>query len=143
MVFFGNLFFLNFKLLLILVPPEMKVIENAIANAGLQKTDIDWLVMHQANQRIIDASAERLGLTPDRVVSNLSEFGNTSAASIPLALDGAVRNGSIKKGDKVRGALSPARSLVRALCIRESRPLICDLSLLPRCRLRWPVLVQG
>ena len=60
---------------------------------------MDFLVMHQANQRILDAAAERLGLTSDRVVSNLSEYGNTSAASIPLALDGAVRSGIIKKGD--------------------------------------------
>lgn len=76
-----------------------QVIENALENAGLKKEDVDFLVMHQANQRILDAAAERLGLTSDRVVSNLSEYGNTSAASIPLALDGAVRNGTIKKGD--------------------------------------------
>ena len=101
------------------------MIENALVNAGLQKEQVDWLVMHQANQRIMDAAAERLGLPPgiseshyggpaqslsydiffllaERVVSNLSEYGNTSAASIPLALDGAVRDGSIKKGDVVR-----------------------------------------
>jgi 3-oxoacyl-[acyl-carrier-protein] synthase-3 len=76
-----------------------QVIENALENAGLKKEDVDFLVMHQANQRILDAAAERLGLTSDRVVSNLSEYGNTSAASIPLALDGAVRSGTIKKGD--------------------------------------------
>lgn len=76
-----------------------QVIENALENAGVKKEEVDWLVMHQANQRIIDAAAERIGLPPDRVVSNLSKYGNTSAASIPLALDGAVRSGSIKKGD--------------------------------------------
>ena len=76
-----------------------QVIENALENAGLKKEDVDFLVMHQANQRILDAAAERLGLSSDRVVSNLSEYGNTSAASIPLALDGAVRSGMIKKGD--------------------------------------------
>lgn len=57
--------------------------------------------MHQANQRIIDAAAQRLGLSPERVVSNLAEYGNTSAASIPLALDEAVRSGNIKSGDVI------------------------------------------
>jgi len=78
-----------------------QVIENALNNAGLQKEDVDWLVMHQANKRIMDAAAERLGLSSEQVVTNLSEYGNTSAASIPLALDGAVRDGSIKKGDVI------------------------------------------
>jgi len=55
--------------------------------------------MHQANQRILDAAAQRLGMPADRVVSNLAEYGNTSAASIPLALDEAVRGGRIKDGD--------------------------------------------
>lgn len=79
----------------------LQVIEAAIDKAGLQKDDIDWLVMHQANQRILDAAAQRLGLPSERVVSNLSEYGNTSAASIPLALDEAVRAGNIKDGDVV------------------------------------------
>jgi 3-oxoacyl-[acyl-carrier-protein] synthase-3 len=57
--------------------------------------------MHQANQRILDSAAQRLGLPSERVVSNLSEYGNTSAASIPIALDEAVRQGKIKQGDKV------------------------------------------
>lgn len=77
------------------------VIESALEKAGLQKTDVDWLVMHQANQRIMDAAAERLGLPAERVISNLAEYGNTSAASIPLALDEAVRGGQIKKGDVI------------------------------------------
>lgn len=66
--------------------------------AGLTAADIDWLVMHQANQRILDSVAQRLELPPDRVVSNIARYGNTSAASIPLALDEAVRAGSIKPG---------------------------------------------
>ena len=66
--------------------------------AGLAARDIDWLVMHQANQRILDSVAQRLELPADRVVSNIARFGNTSAASIPLALDEAVRAGSIKPG---------------------------------------------
>ncbi|GIL80876.1 hypothetical protein Vretifemale_9939 [Volvox reticuliferus] len=77
------------------------VIDGALAKANLQKDAVDWLVMHQANQRILDAAAQRLGLPADRVVSNLSQYGNTSAASIPLALDEAVRGGRIQKGDKI------------------------------------------
>lgn len=77
------------------------VIDGALAKAGMQKEDVDWLVMHQANQRILDAAAQRLGLPSERVVSNLAQYGNTSAASIPLALDQAVRGGLIKPGDKL------------------------------------------
>ncbi len=76
-----------------------QVIETALSRANLTKEDIDWLVMHQANQRILDAAAQRLGLPAERVVSNLAEYGNTSAASITLALDEAVRRGSIKQGE--------------------------------------------
>lgn len=75
------------------------VLEAALSKAGLQASEVDWLVMHQANQRILDAAAQRLGMPADRVVSNLSEYGNTSAASIPLALDEAVRGGRIRDGD--------------------------------------------
>ncbi|KAJ9521733.1 hypothetical protein QJQ45_015349 [Haematococcus lacustris] len=94
------------------------VIEEALAAAGLQKEDINWLVMHQANKRILDSVAERLGLPPDRVVSNLAEYGNTSAGSIPLALDEAVRDKRIKQGDVVAMAgfgagLTWAASIVR------------------------------
>ncbi|PNH09494.1 3-oxoacyl-[acyl-carrier-protein] synthase 3 [Tetrabaena socialis] len=77
------------------------VIDGALAKANLTKESVDWLVMHQANQRILDAAALRLGLPADRVVSNLAQYGNTSAASIPLALDEAVRGGLIKPGDKI------------------------------------------
>ena len=75
---------------------------NNMADAGLPGPEaIDWLVLHQANQRILDAAAARLGVPPDRVISNLAEYGNTSAASIPLALDEAVRDGRIKPGEVV------------------------------------------
>ncbi len=67
-----------------------EVIEKALYRANLTTSDIDWLVLHQANQRIMDAVSERLKLPPEKVISNLSEYGNTSAASIPLALDEAV-----------------------------------------------------
>lgn len=77
------------------------VIESALIKANVKKEEVDWLVMHQANQRILDACADRLSLPKERVVSNLSEYGNTSAASIPLALDEAVRSGKIQPGDKI------------------------------------------
>jgi len=77
------------------------VVEGALAKAGMGKEDIDWLVCHQANQRILDAAAQRLGMPSERVISNLAEYGNTSAASIPLALDEAVRAGKVKEGDVV------------------------------------------
>lgn len=75
------------------------VIDSALDAAGCTKEEVDWLVMHQANARILDAAAQRLGLPSERVVTNLSEYGNTSAASIPLALDEAVRGGKVKPGD--------------------------------------------
>jgi len=76
-----------------------EVIEKALYRANLTTSDIDWLVLHQANQRIMDAVSDRLKLPPEKVISNLGEYGNTSAASIPLALDEAVRSGKVKKGD--------------------------------------------
>lgn len=75
------------------------VLEAALKKAGMESSEVDWLVMHQANQRILDAAAQRLNIAPDRVVSNLAEYGNTSAASIPLVLDEAVRGGKIRDGD--------------------------------------------
>uniref|UniRef100_A0A7C9FQP8 beta-ketoacyl-[acyl-carrier-protein] synthase III n=1 Tax=Opuntia streptacantha TaxID=393608 RepID=A0A7C9FQP8_OPUST len=73
-------------------------IEAALQKAGLSVSNIDWLLLHQANQRIIDAVATRLEFPPERVISNLAHYGNTSAASIPLALDEAVRRGDVKPG---------------------------------------------
>eukprot|EP00887_Chlorella_sp_A99_P007979 scaffold12.g7979.t1 len=75
------------------------VIEAALANAGMTKEQLDWLVLHQANMRILSAAADRLGVPAERVVSNLAQYGNTSAASIPLVLDEAVRRGDIKPGE--------------------------------------------
>lgn len=74
-------------------------IEKALGEAGLPASSIDWLLLHQANQRIIDAVASRLDIPSDKVISNLANYGNTSAASIPLALDEAVRGGKVKAGD--------------------------------------------
>lgn len=73
----------------------------AAANAGVAIPDIDWFVPHQANQRIIKGVGDRLGLDEDKVVSTVAMHANTSAASIPLALDTAIRDGRIKRGDLV------------------------------------------
>jgi 3-oxoacyl-[acyl-carrier-protein] synthase III len=77
------------------------VIDKALFKAQLQVADVDWLILHQANQRIMDAVAERLGLPPEKIVSNVAEYGNTSAASIPIALNAAVRSGKIRPGDTI------------------------------------------
>lgn len=71
------------------------------ANAGISIPDVDWFVPHQANQRIIKGVGDRLGLDEDKVVSTVAMHANTSAASIPLALDAAIRDGRIRKGDLV------------------------------------------
>lgn len=75
------------------------VIEDAYDATGLTSDDLDWFIPHQANKRIIDASAKKLGISPDKVVTTVQLHGNTSAGSIPLALDAAVRDGRVKRGD--------------------------------------------
>ena len=75
------------------------VLSEVLAEAGLTPADIDWVVPHQANQRILDATARKLGLPPEKVVVTVDRHANTSAASVPLALDTAVRDGRIKPGD--------------------------------------------
>ena len=77
------------------------VIEDAFRATGTTAADIDWFVPHQANKRIIDDSAEKLGIAPEKVVITVGQHGNTSAASIPLALNVAIKDGRIKKGDLV------------------------------------------
>ena len=77
------------------------VMEETIAEAGLKPGDIDWFVPHQANRRILEGTARKLGISEDRIVMTLDRHGNTSAASIPLALDVAVKDGRIKRGDLV------------------------------------------
>ena len=77
------------------------VIEDSFTAAGISADDIDWFIPHQANRRIIDASAKKLGIAPEKVVVTVEKHGNTSAASIPLAVDVAVRDGRIKLGDLV------------------------------------------
>lgn len=77
------------------------VVEELLEEKKLSGADIDWLVPHQANIRIIEATAKKLGLPMDKVVQTVSLHGNTSAASIPLALDSAVRAGNIKTGQNI------------------------------------------
>ena len=76
-----------------------KIVDETLSANQLQKSDIDWLVPHQANIRIIQATAKKLKMSMDQVVVTVQNHGNTSAASIPLALDVAVRDGRIKRGD--------------------------------------------
>lgn len=76
-----------------------RIVDETLAANQLQKTDIDWLVPHQANIRIISATAKKLSMPMDRVVVTVDQHGNTSAASVPLALDCAVRDGRIKRGE--------------------------------------------
>lgn len=78
-----------------------RIVDETLAANNMQKSDIDWLVPHQANIRIINATAKKLSMSMDHVVVTVHEHGNTSAASIPLAFDIAMRDGRIKQGDTV------------------------------------------
>jgi len=76
-----------------------RIVDETLEKSGLEKSDIDWLIPHQANIRIIRATAKKLRMPMDHVVVTVAEHGNTSAASVPLALDVAVRDGRIKRGE--------------------------------------------
>jgi 3-oxoacyl-[acyl-carrier-protein] synthase-3 len=76
-----------------------RIVDETLAYNKMKKSDLDWLIPHQANYRIITATAKKLGMTMDQVVVTVDKHGNTSAASVPLALDEAVRSGKIKRGD--------------------------------------------
>jgi 3-oxoacyl-[acyl-carrier-protein] synthase-3 len=77
------------------------VLTEVLADAGLSAADVDWVVPHQANARILDATAKKLGLPSEKVVMTVDRHANTSAASVPLAFDTAVKDGRIKRGDIV------------------------------------------
>lgn len=77
------------------------IAEEVCANAGVATADVDWLIPHQANIRIIEATGKKLGIDRDKVIVTVDRHGNTSAASVPLALDEAVRDGRIQRGQKV------------------------------------------
>jgi 3-oxoacyl-[acyl-carrier-protein] synthase-3 len=78
-----------------------RIVDETLAHNNMDKSDLDWLIPHQANYRIISATAKKLGMTMDQVIVNVDRFGNTSAASVPLALDEAIRAGKIKRGDNL------------------------------------------
>jgi 3-oxoacyl-[acyl-carrier-protein] synthase-3 len=95
-----------------------EAVEGALEQSGFRSEDIDWFVPHQANKRIIDGVARKLGLAPEQVVLTLDRHGNTSAASIPLALNDAVTDRRIKRGDLVMleamgGGLTWGATLIR------------------------------
>jgi 3-oxoacyl-[acyl-carrier-protein] synthase-3 len=75
------------------------IVDETLEMNQLDKSDIDWLVPHQANIRILEATAKKLNMSMDRVIVTIDRHGNTSAASIPLALDTAIREGKIKRGE--------------------------------------------
>lgn len=94
------------------------VVEETLAAHGFTADELDWLIPHQANRRILDAIARRLNLPAERVVDTVAEHGNTSAASVPLALDVAVRDGRVQRGDLLLleafgGGLTWGSALVR------------------------------
>ncbi|NNC51642.1 MAG: ketoacyl-ACP synthase III [Erythrobacter sp.] len=77
------------------------VLKEVLADAGVESSDVDWVVPHQANARILDATARKLGLSTDKIVVTVDQHANTSAASVPLAFDVARKDGRIKQGDLV------------------------------------------
>ena len=94
------------------------VLRETLASSGFEANDIDWVVPHQANARILDATARKLGLPPEKVIVTVDQHANTSAASVPLAFDVGIRDGRIKKGDLVMfeamgGGFTWGASLVR------------------------------
>jgi 3-oxoacyl-[acyl-carrier-protein] synthase-3 len=78
-----------------------RIVDETLEENGLDRSEIDWLVPHQANIRIIEATAKRLGMPMDKVILTLQEHGNTSAGSVPMALDVAIRDGRIRRGDLI------------------------------------------
>jgi len=75
------------------------ILDNLFRKMNFSSKDVDWLVLHQANQRILDAVGDRLKISREKILSNLEKYGNTSAATIPLMMDEAVRNYRIKQND--------------------------------------------
>ena len=98
------------------------ILETLLQETGTSAQAIDWLLLHQANQRILDAVAERLEIPNDKVLSNLAHFGNTSAATIPLMLDEAVRDGRIVPGHRIASSGFGAGLSWGAALLRWSGP---------------------
>ncbi len=94
------------------------IVEETLAHNNMDRSEIDWLIPHQANLRIIQATAKRLGMSMEKVILTLQEYGNTSAASVPMALDVAVRSGQVTRGqllllEAFGGGLTWGSALVR------------------------------
>jgi 3-oxoacyl-[acyl-carrier-protein] synthase-3 len=102
------------------VTKTAEMCERLLRRNNLTPDDIDLFVSHQANRRIISSAADRVGLSPDKVVINIDRFGNTTAATIPLALNDAVEAGRLKKGDRVLLASVGAGFTVGAMLMRWS-----------------------
>jgi 3-oxoacyl-[acyl-carrier-protein] synthase-3 len=90
----------------------------SLAKANIKAEDVNWIIPHQANQRILDATIKRLGIPSEKLISTVALHGNTSAASIPLALDVAVSQGKIKQGDilaiqAIGGGLTWGSAIIR------------------------------
>jgi 3-oxoacyl-[acyl-carrier-protein] synthase-3 len=85
----------------IAVRSMVDVCKDVLNESGFEPEEVSWLVPHQANDRIIQAVGERLGMPRERCIVNIERYGNTSAASIPIALDEAVRDGRVKRGDLI------------------------------------------
>jgi 3-oxoacyl-[acyl-carrier-protein] synthase III len=96
--------------------------ESVLGGAGLSAADVSWFIPHQANRRIIDAAAQRLGIPPERTIVNIDRYGNTSAASIPLAMVEAIDDGRIRDGDIVLLAGFGAGMAWASAVIRFGRP---------------------
>jgi 3-oxoacyl-[acyl-carrier-protein] synthase-3 len=77
------------------------IASETLEKAGVEQSELDWLIPHQANIRIIQATAKRLGLPMEKVILTVQDHGNTSAASVPMALDVGIRDGRVKKGQLI------------------------------------------
>jgi 3-oxoacyl-[acyl-carrier-protein] synthase-3 len=100
------------------VRKQTELCEKILERNGIKASDIDVFVAHQANKRIINATADRLGLRPESVVINIDRYGNTTAGTIPLAMDTARQEGRLKKGDLVLLASVGAGFTVGATLLR-------------------------
>jgi len=98
------------------------ILDNLLAQTGTAADQLDWLLLHQANQRILDAVADRFAIPTDKVLSNLASYGNTSAATIPLMLDEAVRDGRIQPGHSIASSGFGAGLSWGAALLRWSGP---------------------
>lgn len=95
-----------------------RIVDETLEHNQMDKSDLDWLIPHQANFRIISATAKKLGMTMDQVIVTVDKHGNTSAGSVPLALDDAVKSGKVKRGDMLLleafgGGFTWASALIR------------------------------